>query len=126
MVDFNEFKWDMHNIHDFKKWVNDNQSKTDEGCEAMQAVMKIGPEIASAAAVKWFRESGKYGPQEVADMGGKIVDKIIAACEKKQESVIRDSASMFAGSGQVSLVVMMTFVSYSLIGVEVASELMKK
>lgn len=126
MVDFNKFKWDMHNIHDFQEWVSDNQGKTDEGCEAMQAVMKIGPDIAAAAAVKWFRESGKYGPQEVADMGGKIVDKIVAACEKKQETVIRDSASMFAGSGQVSLVVMMTFVSYSLIGVEVANELMSK
>lgn len=126
MVDFNKKDWDTSNIHDFRKWVDDNQSKTDEGCEAMQAVMKIGPDIAAAAAVKWFRESGEYGPQEVADMGEKIVDKIVAACDKKQETVIRDSASMFAGSGQVSLVVMMTFVSYSLIGVEVANELMSK
>jgi hypothetical protein len=126
MVDFNKSGWNVQNIHDFKKWINDNLGKSDEGCEAMQVVMAIGHDIAAAAAVKWFRESGKYGPEEVADMGSSIVDKIMAACEKNKESVIRDSAHMFAGSGQVSLVVMMTFVSYSLIGVEVANELMKK
>lgn len=127
MVDFNkESHFKMDNIHDFHKWIKDNKEKTDEGCQAMQAVMKIGPDIAAAAAVKWFRESGKYGPQQVADMGKEIVDKIIKACGEKQESVIRDSAGMYAGSGEIALVVMMTFVSYSLIGVEIANEMMSK
>lgn len=127
MVDFNRIEkshWDMKNIHDFKKWIDDNKGKTSEGLEAMQAVMSIAPDIASTAAIKWFRESGMQA-EEVQEMTGQIVDAILAGCEKKKEEVIRDSASMFAGTGEVALVVMMTFVSYALVGVEVANRLMK-
>lgn len=126
MVDFNKFNLESRDMpwHEFKKWIDEHRDLADESCDALQAVIKIGPEVACAAAVKWFRECGMQA-QEVSGMERKIVDRVVVACGDKQESVIRDSASMFAGSGQLSMVVVMGFVSYSLIGVQVANELMK-
>lgn len=124
MVDFNRFSgFNMENIHDFRRWTEDNKEKSKEGCEVMEAVMSIGPDIASAAALKWLRKAGKDA-DEVKELADRIVADILLACSQGQEDVIRDSASMFAGTGQSGLVMMMTFVSYSLIGVEVANNLL--
>lgn len=116
--------WNMDNVDDFKKWVTDNKSKSDEGCDAMKAVMEMGCDIASAAAVKWFRDEGKMKPDEVSAIVGEIADKIASSCAEGQESVIKDCASLFAGTGNPGMVMMIAFVSYSLIGVRVAASVM--
>jgi len=115
--------WNMDNVHDFKKWIDDNRHKTDEGLDAMKAVMSIGAEVASAAAVNWFRERGQERDW-VADRTEVICDAIDAGCRDGMETVIRDCASLFAGTGNVMMVMMMAFVSYSVIGVSAAEKMM--
>lgn len=134
MVDVNRFNfgggsegfdkgWMMENISDFKKWIEDNKSKTDEGLEAMKQVMSIGCDIASAAAVKWFRERGMEQAWVSARVS-QISDCIVEGCSGGQESVIKDCATLYAGTGNVMMVMLMAFVSYSLIGVRVAESVM--
>lgn len=116
--------WNNNNLENFTKWIDDNKSKSDQGCEAMKAVMKMGSDIASAAAVQWFRDKGKMKQDEVAALSDEIVKRIVEQCSDRQENVIRDCASLFAGTGNAGMVMMMAFVSYSLIGVHVAESLM--
>jgi hypothetical protein len=115
--------FDMSNVADFKRWIEDNKSKTNEGLEALQAVMSIGTDVASAACVKRFRDKGKE-QTEVAALTSEICDKIIAACNENKSEVVKDCASLFAGTGNTALVMMMGFVCYSIIGINVADELM--
>lgn len=114
--------WKMENISDFKKWIADNKFKTDEGLEAMKQVMSIGCDIASAAAVKWFREKGMEQAWVSARVS-QISDAIVNGCDEGKESVVKDCATLYAGTGNVMMVMMMAFVSYSLIGVNVAESL---
>jgi hypothetical protein len=119
---FNKSKLNMENAHDFKKWIDDNKGKAEDGCDAMQTVMSIGTDIASAAAVKWFRERGRQQAW-VSDRVSRVSELLLERCNSCQESVIRDCASLFAGTSNVMMVMMMAFVAYSIIGVQVAETL---
>jgi hypothetical protein len=114
--------WKMNNVHDFQKWIADNKDKTDEGLQALKSVMSIGNDVASAAIVKRLRDTG-FSQAEVAGMADSICDKVLDECVAGRESVIRDCASIFAGTGNTLLVMMIAFVSYSLIGFKIADEL---
>lgn len=114
--------WNMENVHDFTKWIRDNESKSNEGIEALNAVMSIGTDVASAACVKWFRERG-WSQERVSALTDSICERIISSCKNGKESVVRDCATVFAGTGNIMMVMMLAFVSYSIIGVEVANGL---
>jgi hypothetical protein len=124
--DFSEGGWNMKNIQNFTNWIDDNKSKTDEGCEAMKAVMSMGVDVASAAAIKWFRDAGKMKQEDVSEMATELASRIVDECAAARESVIKDCASLFAGTGNLGMVVMMAFVSYSLVGVRIAESVMSE
>lgn len=115
--------WNMENIEDFGKWKEDNKEKSMEGCDALKSVMAVRHEIAVTATLKWLRDKGGYGQEGVAALEDRIVGEIMAACKRRTEEVIRDSATIFAVSGEVDRVVMMATVSFAIIGVEVANKL---
>lgn len=114
--------WKMENVHDFTKWIRDNESKSNDGIEALSAVMSIGTDVASAACVKWFREQG-WSQERVGALTDAICERIVRSCREGKDSVVRDCAQVFAGTGNIMMVMMLAFVSYSIIGVEVANGL---
>jgi hypothetical protein len=117
--------WKMDNVHDMQRWIEDNKNKTDEGLQAVKSVISIGADVASAAIVKRLRDVGMK-QEDVANLVEKICDRVIEGCNDGRESVIKDCASLFAGTGNVLLVMMMAFVSYSLIGVKIADSLVSE
>jgi hypothetical protein len=95
---------------------------SDKGCEMMESVMQFRHDIASAAVVRRLRDSGKVSADHAASLAGKLAFMVEARCREKEDTVISDCARFFAGTGKSQNAMIMAFVCYSMIGVEIADE----
>lgn len=131
MVDFNFFQnsgfgWNMDNMtdgDDYKNWVKDNKGKIDAGLAAIQIILPHGHDIAAAAAIKWFREQG-WGQKQVEDVSEELCSGLVRSCKGSRDVVLDDCARIFAGTASVAHVAIMAHVTFALIGVKVAEEIM--
>lgn len=111
--------WDQTNVDDYRSWIADNKDKIESGRDALGKVMSIGSDVAGAAAVKWFHQTG-WEADEVLAISARLAERIVEACDSRRSAVIEDCAKMFAGSGSTTNVMIMAFVAYAVIGIEVA------